>query len=86
MGLLAQNVALFIERKAIGTSLVVAVFNLLQYGGDADFKEFIEIAGRNGQKFQAFQQRIAFVARFLEHTAIEGEPRNISVEKVFGIV
>ena len=64
MGLLAQNVALFIERQAIGTSLVVAVFNLLQYGGDADFKEFIEIARRNGEELQALQQRIALVARF----------------------
>ena len=42
----------------VRADLVVAVFNTLQEAGDADFDKFVEIAGGDGQKLHALEQRI----------------------------
>ena len=41
----AQQVALGRQRHAVGTGLVVAVFDLLHHGGHAHFEELVQIAG-----------------------------------------
>ena len=48
--LAADAVTLFHQRQSVGRALVVPVFNLLHEGGDADFKEFVEVARRDRQE------------------------------------
>ena len=86
VGQLAEQIAFFSERKAIGTGLVVPVFNLLHHRRHPHFKKFVQIAGRDGQELQPFEQRIAFIAGFFQHTAVEREPGNVAIEKILGIV
>ncbi len=86
MGQLVQHIAFFGQRQAVGTGLVVAVFNLLHHGGHAHFEELIQIAGRDGKKLQPLQQRIALVLGLFEHTAVEREPGGVAIEKVLWIV
>ena len=67
--------------EAVGSHRVVAVFKLLQQAADPDLKEFVQIAGRNGQKFHAFKQRIAEIPSFFEHPPIKFQPRFFAVQE-----
>ena len=67
--------------ETVGSSGVVAVFELLQQAADPDLKEFVQVAGRDGQKFHAFEQRIAEVSSLFEHAPIEFQPRGFAVKK-----
>lgn len=42
--------------------------------GDADHHEFVEVGPRNRQEPQPFEQGITGIARFRQHTAVEGQP------------
>ncbi len=72
--------------EAVGASLAVAVLDLLKESGEADFDKFVEVAGGNGEEFDALEQRIGFVLSFFKNAAIEGEPRLVPVEIVARIV
>ena len=67
--------------EPVGRSGVVTVFELLQQAADPDLKEFVQIAGGDGQKFNAFQQRIAEIPGFFEHAPIKFQPRCFAVQK-----
>ena len=67
--------------EPVGGGGVVAVFDLLQQAADPDFKEFIQVAGGNGQKLHAFEQRIAKISRFFKHAPIEFQPRCFAVKE-----
>src|SRR5713226_4819309 len=67
--------------EAVGSGGVVAVFELLQQSAYPNFKEFVQIAGRDGQKFHAFEQRIAEIPSFFEHAPIKFQPRFFAVEE-----
>ena len=72
-----------LEGAAVGVDFVVAVFNALEDAGDADFYEFVEVAGGDGEEFDAFEERIGGVFCLFEHAAIEFEPGGIAaVEKL----
>ncbi len=86
VGQLVQHIPFFGETQAVGTSLVVAVLDLLHHGGHTHFKEFVQVAGRDREELQSLQQRIALVLRLFEHTAIEREPGSIAVQEVVWIV
>jgi hypothetical protein len=47
------------------------MLHLLQNSGHPHFDELIQIAGRDREKFQAFQKRIVLVARLFEHAFVE---------------
>ena len=83
---LVERVALGGQSQAVGTSFVVAVFDLLHHGGHAHFEEFVEIARRDGEEFQALEQRISLVLGLFEDTAIEREPGSVAVEKVLRVI
>ena len=72
--------------EAVGTRLAVAVLDLLQESGKADFDKFVEVAGGDGEEFNALKQRIGFVLGLFKDAAIEGEPRLVTVEIVARIV
>jgi hypothetical protein len=86
VGQLGKNVSFGGERESVRSRFVVAVFDLLHHRGDADFEEFVEVAGADGKKFQPFEKRVALIFGFLEHTAIEREPGRVAVEKILRVV
>jgi hypothetical protein len=49
--------------------------------GHPDHEEFIEIVGGDGEKPDPFQQRMRLVSGFLEHTTIELEPGQLTVDE-----
>src|ERR1700675_2855431 len=67
--------------EAVGSGGVVAVFKLLQQAAYPDLKEFVQIAGGYGQKFHAFEQRIAEIPGFFEYAPIKFQPRFFAVEE-----
>src|SRR5258708_21200751 len=67
--------------ETVGSGGVVAVFELLQQAAYPDLKEFVEITGGDGQKFHAFEQRIAEIPGFFEHAPIKFQPRFFPVEE-----
>src|ERR1700692_527552 len=67
--------------EAVGSGGVVPVFELLQQAAYPDLKEFVQIAGGYGQKFHAFEQRIAEIPGFFEHARIKFQPRFFAVEE-----
>src|SRR5450631_1707414 len=60
---------------------VVAVFELLQQAADPDFKEFVQVAGGDGEKFYALKQRITEVSSLFEHAPIKLQPRCFAVQE-----
>ena len=79
-GHLFSDIALFRESQAIGPGLVVAVFDLLHHGRPLALRKTRPVAGRDGQKLQALQKRIAFVLGLFQHAPVEREPGSVAVE------
>ena len=86
MGFAGKLVALLEQREAIGPGLAVAILDLLHQPRDSHFEKFVQVAGADGQKLQAFEQRNAFVLRFFQDTAVEGQPGNLAVDVVVRVV
>jgi hypothetical protein len=66
--------------QTVGTGLFTGEGDLLLQAGDADFKEFIEVAGEDQQELQAFQQRIGLVQRLFQHADVELQLRELAVD------
>ena len=58
--------------------------HLPNQAGDADHEEFVEIVGRNRQEAQPLEQRMTAVVRFLQHPAVEFQPRQLAVDEPLG--
>ena len=48
--------------------------------GDPDHEELVEIAGEDGEKLGALQQRHVGILGEFEHPGIEGEPGELAVD------
>lgn len=70
-----------LEGGAVGVELGVAVLNPLEHSSQADFDEFVQIAGGNGQELGSFEKGIGFVLGFFEHPTVEVQPGFVSGEK-----
>ena len=69
-----------------GSEPVRAPFNdafahLVLETGNAHHEEFIEVVGRDRQKAQALEHRMAFVLRFLQHAPVEVEPGEFPIDE-----
>jgi hypothetical protein len=49
-------------------------------------KELVEIAGRDGEKAESFEQRRSRINRLKKHAAIELEPLDVAIQKPSGII
>src|SRR3984957_18864584 len=67
-------------------SLVEAVLDLLNHGRHPNLEKLIQIASRDGQALQPFQQTTTRILALPEHTLVEGEPRSIAFEIVLRTV
>ena len=55
------------------------MLGLLHQTRQAHFDEFVQIADGDGEKFHAFQERVALVARFFQDTLIELHPGEVAI-------
>ncbi len=60
--------------QAVESGFPVAILNALQDAGEADFDEFVQVAGGNGQKLDPFEQGVTGIFCFFQHAAIEAQP------------
>ena len=67
-------------RSAIGRGGGRSGRDLLPETGHADLEELIEVAGEDGQELDPLQERIAFVARLVQHAGVEVEPGQLAIE------
>ena len=72
--------------QAVGAAGVGAGLVQLQDAGDANFVEFVEIAGDDGHELDAFEQGIALVLGLFEHAGVEVEPGEFAVDIELGAV
>ena len=54
--------------------------------GEAHHDEFFEVGGRNGDKAQAFEQRVLLALGFGEHALVEPEPGDLAVDEALGCI
>jgi len=67
--------------EPVGSSGVVAVFELLQQAAYPDLEELVQIAGRDGEKLHSFEQRVAQIPGFFQYAQIEFQPRCFAVQE-----
>ena len=52
--------------------------------GDADHEEFIEVVGGDREKTDPLEQGMGVIGGFLEHPAVEMQPRQLAVDEALG--
>ena len=77
---LARGGELFVGGPAVGRAGDLAGLDLLAQAGDADLEELVEVAGEDGQELDPLEQRVALVARLVEHAGVELEPGQLAVD------
>ena len=58
--------------------------DLADEAGDAHHEEFVEVVGGDREKAQPLEQGMVEIARFLEHPAVELQPRQFAVDEPLG--
>ncbi len=71
---------LLVGGPAVGGAGDLAGLDLLAQAGDPDLEELVEVAGEDGQELDPLEQRVALVARLVEHAGVELEPGQLAVE------
>src|SRR5579862_4715080 len=62
------------------------MLDFLQETGNADFHEFVQIVGRDGEEFHAFEEWILAVLGLLQNAVIECHPLQVAIEIELRIV
>ena len=66
--------------EAVRSVGVASVFEELFQGGDADFKEFVEVRADDGEEFEAFERGLGGILSFLEDSLVELQPAEFPVD------
>ena len=69
---------------SVGTKFTHAGLHLALQAGYSDHGELVQDICRDGQKAQPFEQGIGCVRGFFEHTLVEGQPRQLTIEEPLG--
>ena len=67
--------------EAVTVDGMAAQLELFLQSGDADFKEFIEVARYDTEEAHAPEQRHALVGRLRQHAAVEGQQRQFAIDE-----
>ena len=62
-----------------------AGLDLIVQPGDADHEELVEIRSEDRGELDALQQRLGLVLGELQDTVVEGDPRDLAVERKLGV-
>ncbi len=71
---------LLLRCAAIDGELMNIGRDLLLQTADPLHEELVQVRAGDGEKLHPFEQRVALVLRLVEHTAIECEPGQLSIE------
>ena len=85
VGKARQDVSFFAQGEPVGPGFVIAIFNLLHHCRYPNLEKLVEVTGRDGEKLQALEQRIALVLSLFKHTPVERKPRGIAIEVILRI-
>ncbi len=66
--------------QAVRADVLDAGAILLQQRGDAHHEELVEVRGDDGQELDAFEQGMCRVERLVEHTLVELQPAQLTVD------
>ena len=69
------------RRQPFGALLGDAGADLGAKAGHAHHEEFVEVVGRDRQELEPLEQRMAAIGGFLQHAAIEVQPRQLAVDE-----
>jgi hypothetical protein len=83
---LGQTLKLLGRRESVRTCQWIPVFHLLEQPRYPHFNKFIEIAGRDREEFDSFEQRIAFVLCLFQNTPVESQPGFVAIKIISGII
>ena len=83
---LADRGELLGRRQAVVAQQGRPVGQHVDQAGHADHVELVEVAGRDRQEAHPLQQRMARVARLLQHARVEREPGQFAVDEASGAV
>ena len=72
---------LFARREAIGTFCRDPGADLALEAGNAHHEKFVEVIGRNREKAQPLEQRMAFIGQLLQYAAVEVQPGQLPIDK-----
>ena len=73
------------RRQAVGGRLGDAGLDLLLEAGDAHHEELVQVRAQDGEELDALEQRVARVARLLEHAGLELEQAELAVDVEAGV-
>ena len=68
-------------RAAVGARLAIAVLGLLHQPGQTHLDVLIQVAGRDCQKFHAFQKRVCGVAGLFQNALVKLHPGKMAIEE-----
>ena len=68
------------RREAVGRCHFVARAALPREGGDADHEELVEVVRGDGEKLDAFEQRVRVRLRLRENALVERKPAELAVD------
>ena len=77
---LADGRELLLGRPPVGGSGDLAGLDLLAQAGDAHLEELVEVAGEDRQELDPLEQRVSFIARLVQDTSVEFQPRQFTVQ------
>ena len=77
---LARGRELFLGGPAVGRAGDLAGLDLLAQAGHAHLEELVEVAREDRQELDPLEQRVALVARLVQHPRVEFEPRQLAVD------
>ena len=79
MSLPGNQLAFLLSSQRIRAGVNEAIFNPLEQPCYPDLKEFIQIAGGNGQEFDPFQNGVAFIIGLFQHSPVKGQPGSFTI-------
>ena len=66
--------------EAIGTVNIASVVDELFEGGDADFKELVQVRTDDGEEFEPFEEGLGRVLSLFENALIKLEPAELAIQ------
>jgi hypothetical protein len=72
---------LLLGRQSIRRHVLAVRPHLLLEHGDANHEELVEVGADNGEKLDALEERVAAIARLIEHPLVELQPAELAIDK-----
>jgi len=70
----------FVGAKTVGTVNIASVVDELFEGGDADFKELVQVRTDDGEEFEPFEEGLGRILRLFENALIKFEPAEFTIQ------